>query len=163
MTTNIISKEKKQELLEYMLCNQSLEKSLQNWKKHKKNTDSIIDLINALADGARSDKGIIVAVNCPDIPKGAEHVDFFMADKKRNMYWVDDKNGMRYVMVFTSKERFQECNDISGIVVFMDELFVMIEKRKDLDGIIINLEREEVILNKVILRAVIQVMKMGNN
>ena len=43
--------------------------------------------------------------------------------------------------------------------MFMHDLFTVVEKRKELDGIIINLEREEVFLDKMMLRAAIWLME----
>lgn len=158
-----ISREERQEFIEYMLCNQSLEKSLRNWKRHKRCVESIMGMLDTLAGRAQDNGGMIVAVKCDQIQTGVEHVDFFMPDKKYEIHWVENKNGQLFAMVFTSKERFRECNDTSGVVMFMDELFAMIEKRKDLDGIIINLEKEEIILDKVMLRAVIWLIKKGKS
>lgn len=158
-----ISDEEKRECIEYMLCNKSLEKTLRNWKRHKSCMDAMFEMLNAFVERARVDGGLIVSVKCDQIPTGAEHVEFFMADKVCELHWAEDKRGRLYVMVFTSKERFQECDDTSGVVMFMDELFIMAEKRKDLDGIIINLEKEEVILDKVMLRIVLWLLEKGKH
>lgn len=154
-----ISRNERQECINYMLCNQSLEESLKAWKEHKRSDEYMIEMLQTLAGRAQDNGGMILAVQCDEIPVGADYVDFFMPNQKGSLHWVEDKNGLRFAMAFTSKKRFQECNDTSGVVMFMHDLFTVVEKRKELDGIIINLEREEVFLDKMMLRAAIWLME----
>lgn len=159
MGKNKLSSEEKQEFIEYMLDNGALEKAVSKWQKSSASGDDVLELMNALAERAAEYGGVILSVRCDEIPTGAEHIEYFMADKPCEICWAEDKEGQRHAMVFTSRERFQECSDTSGVVIFLDDLFALIERKKGLDGIIINLGREEVILDKFILRGALWLLK----
>ncbi len=70
-----------------------------------------------------------------------------------------DKSGKSYAMVFTSKERFQECNDTSGFVMSIGELFELLVEKEELDGMVINIGQEDIAFNKCMMRVVIWLIR----
>lgn len=158
----VVNDKEKQECIEYMLENRDLEKTLKKWKKYKRNDDYMFEVLELLIESAKNQKGMIVAVKADNMSIESEQLDFIDINKKYEMLYVTDKKDKSYIMVFTSKERFKECSNISGVVMFMDELIVAMERRKDVNGIIINLEKEEIILDKIMLRAIIWTIKHSN-
>lgn len=60
------------------------------------------------------------------------------------------ENGTKYVMAFTSKNRFLD--DLSGAVILIDVFIGMVCLKKDeADGIVINLGKEEIIIKMSVL------------
>lgn len=158
----IISDKEKQEYIEYMLANKDLEKALGKWKRHKRNDDYMFQMLEVLVESAKNQKGMIIAVKSDNMPIESNQLDFIDINKKYEMHHVTNKKDESYIMVFTSKERFKKCTNISGVVVFIDELIIAMERRKDVNGIVINLEKEEIILDKILLRAIIWTIMHSN-
>lgn len=53
-------------------------------------------------------------------------------------------------MVYTSRNRFEEsCNELSGMVMFMDIVFRKFEERKEVLGIVVNSGREKIVMGKI--------------
>lgn len=159
MDQNPLSDKEKQKLIEHMLSNGALEEAVIKWSKSKASGEDLLNIMNALAGRAAEQGGLILSVKCEEIPTGAEHIELFTADKPCKIWKVEDRDGKDHAMVFTSRERFAECSDTSGIVLFLDDLFILLEYKKELDGIVINLGREEVILDKFILRGALWLLK----
>lgn len=67
------------------------------------------------------------------------------------------------VMIFTSRERFKECDDTSGFVMFIDELFEFLGTCVGIDGVVINYKKENVVLNKEMLGIFSDFMSSGKN
>ena len=61
-------------------------------------------------------------------------------------------------MAFTSKEHFRKFDDASGIVIFVGDIFGIIEHKKNIDGIVLNAGEEEVVLEKGLIRAVLWII-----
>ena len=67
------------------------------------------------------------------------------------------KDGRKYVMAFTSKEKFKKYFDVSGVVLPMDDLIAIIcLKKEEVDGIVINLGKKELILEISALEDLLQ-------
>lgn len=159
MDRDEISDGEKQGFIELMLRNEGLEEAARKW-----NGDSCmyaaLGVLDALAARAQQYGGLIVSVRCREIPAGADNIEFFMADKYCEVCWVEDADGKRYAMVFTSRERFGECGDTSGVVMFMDDLLAMAEAKEELDGIVINLGSEQVVIDKPMLRIAMRLLEI---
>lgn len=74
---------------------------------------------------------------------------------------VSSNGNYRFAMVFTSRERFKVCNDTSGFVVFIDELFRFLISQPDIDGIMLNLKKEEAVFDKEMMKRVLSMMEQG--
>lgn len=73
------------------------------------------------------------------------------SDVTLNNVW--GKDNQKYVMAFTSKERFQVCNDTSGLVMFIGDVFRVVEKKDEVQGIVLNWNKEEMVIGKDMIRA----------
>ena len=152
--------EEKQQFIEYMLDNKELEKKLRKWDKSQNNTDYFIEMIEEMAKRDREQGGLIVSVKSDEIPTGADNVEFFMLDKykKISINYAEDQSGKQYMMVFTSKKKFKECNDTSGVVMFVGDVIEFALMMERTDGIVLNMRRKEgrdgIIFGKIILRAI---------
>ena len=52
-------------------------------------------------------------------------------------------------------------NDTSGFVVFIDELFRFLISQPDIDGIMLNLKKEEAVFDKEMMKKVLSMMEQG--
>ena len=105
-----------------------------------------------------NDAGLIVAIKSDVVKPRADNIEFLTGKQHGMVQTAATQDGKAYAVVFTSKERFQNCcNDLSGIIMFMEDVFVTLEKREELDGIVINAGTEETILDKMMMRAIISV------
>ena len=146
-----------EEILQYMLENASLEKALKKYKRYPKRSKNLISLLQILAEQDRDNRGLIVAVSCDEIPVGVENIEFFNADKNCTFHKAGGKDSA-YVMAFTSKEHFCKFDDTSGIVMFIGDIFGIIEHKKNIDGIVLNAGEEEVVSEKGLIRAVLWII-----
>lgn len=146
-----------EEIIQYMLENDSLEKALKKYKRHPKRSRNLISLLRILAEQDKDNRGLIVAVSCDEISVGVENIEFFNADKNCTFHKAGEKDSA-YVMAFTSKEHFRKFDDTSGIVMFIGDIFGIIEYKKNIDGIVLNAGEEEVILEKGLIRAVLWII-----
>lgn len=152
--------EEKQQFIEYMLDNKELEKKLRRWDKSQNNPDYFIEMIEEMAKRYSEQGGLIVSVRSDEIPTGADNVEFFMLDKykKISINYAEDQLGKQYMMVFTSKKKFKECNDTSGVVMFVGDVIEFALMMERTDGIVLNMGkksgRDGIILGKIILRAI---------
>lgn len=110
---------------------------------------------------ARSEEcgGFIVAILSGNIPTGVNNIVFFTGEEKGEIHKVENSDGKSYAMVFTSKSRFQKCNDTSGLVMFIDEVFELLEGKAELDGMVINFGSDNIIFDKIMMRAAIWIMR----
>lgn len=152
------SESEKQENIQYMLNNAELENVLQKWKNSKETEEDFLHFINAFIKSNDNDAGLIVAVKSNVVKPGVDNIEFLTGKQHGMVQTAATQDGKAYAMVFTSKERFQKCcNDLSGIIMFMEDVFVTLEKKEELDGIVINAGAEEIILDKMMVRAIISV------
>lgn len=149
-----ISEEEQKEYIEYMLHNDKIEESLINWKQNQ-NSVTLSKMLEIIATESEECAGLILSVNSDFIPTGADNIVLFTGTERGDIHRLIDKAGKSYALIFTSKERFQECNDTSGFVVFIDELFELLVEKEELDGMVINIGQEDIAFNKYMMRVVI--------
>lgn len=154
----------KEVFIEYMLNNGALEKLLRKWKRKRKTGESLFELITGIVNRDKEQGGFILSVKSDLIPTGADHLELFLTPKypRLDLNYVEGKDNGKYAMVFTSKERFRECNDTSGVVMFIGDLIYLLEQKAEVDGIILNLEKEEIIFGKDWLRAILCILEKEN-
>lgn len=145
--------------IDYILQNDELEKAVSKWAKHPKSDNNLMGVIEALVRRDKECGGLIISVECDEIPTGAENIVLFSKSRQYYMHRVEGLEGHHYIMVFTSKKKFKECEDTSGVVMFIKELFAYIEQHEDLDGIIFNLEKEGMVCGKDFLRVALCMMQ----
>ena len=141
----------KREMIEFMLDNAVLEEKMGKWKQNGEDIVLFMDFVAALVKRSREDGGLIISVKSKDVPAGAENIEIFRKDKKGKVNIVAGGEEQRLAMVFTSKERFEKCNDTSGFVMFIDELFDFLGTRPEIDGLIMNYKEENIVFNKEML------------
>ena len=153
-----LSEEEQKEYIEYMLRNDIIEKALNNWKRNQ-NIEALGKMLEIIADVSEECAGLILSVNSDSIPTGADNIVLFTGTERGDIHRVIDKVGKSYAMIFTSKEKFQECNDTSGFVMFIDELFQLLVDKEELDGMVINIGQEDIVFNKIMMRVVLWLIR----
>lgn len=128
--------------------NEVIEEALAAWRKDQKDVCAMLAVYKSLLDRDRECGGLILSVEPGDIPAGADNIEFFNGDKHLCMNRSKGQYGDNYLVVFTSRERFQEHNDTAGVVMFIRELFSTLGNMEGVDGIVMNLSREEVVFDK---------------
>lgn len=152
---------KDKELIDLMLQNEAIEKAICNHQKHKRDADILINLLSVMAQRANEDGGFIVSVKCPDVFPGLDNIEILSENKHYELMNVEGKDNKKYVMVFTSKERYKMCDDTSGVIMFIDHLLRFVEQSDLVDGIVINLNKEQLIWDKIFIRMVLVLIEQG--
>lgn len=156
-----LTEKETQEAMAHILDNLPIEQELQRWKQEEENPVLMRKLLDVVAQRAKDDGGLIVSVKSDEVLRGAENIELFQADKKGDVNVVSSNGNYRFAMVFTSRERFKVCNDTSGFVVFIDELFRFLISQPDIDGIMLNLKKEEAVFGKEMMKKVLSMMEQG--
>lgn len=145
------AEEENRKMIEFMLDNAVLEEKMGKWKQKEEDIVLFMDFIAALIKRSREDGGLIISVKSGEVMTGAENIEIFRKDKRGDLNIVAGESGRRFAMVFTSRERFEKCDDTSGFVMFIDELIGFLETQPEIDGCIMNYKEEDVIFNKEML------------
>ena len=163
MDMKAIADDEKREIIEFMLDNAALEEKMGKWKQKEEDILLFMDFTAALVRRSREDGGLIISVESGEVPPGAENIEIFRKDTKGDVNIVIGENKQHLAMIFTSRERFKECDDTSGFVMFIDELFEFLGTCAGIDGVIINYKKENVVLNKEMLGIFLDFMSSGKN
>lgn len=140
--------EEKKAFIDYMLNNEELEQAIQNNKEVPMYS---ISILNSIISRCKDDAGLIVAVKSSKIPVGVGNIELYTEVKEHcEMHCAAMEDGTKYVMAFTSKNRFLD--DLSGVVIPIDVFIGMMCLKKDeTDGIVINWGEEEIIIKMQVL------------
>ncbi|RDY30136.1 SseB family protein [Lachnotalea glycerini] len=157
-----INEEEKKEYIEYMLQNNTIEENLKNWKQNQ-NSEVLSKMLETIAAKSEECAGLILSVKSDSIPTGADNIALFSDFDGGVIHRVIDNEGKSYAMLFTSKEKFKECDDTSGIVMFIDEVFELIVDKEELDGMVMNIYKEDVVFNKFVMRVVIWLIRQASD
>ena len=141
--------------------NEIIEDALAKWSEDPKDICATAAVYKSIIDRDRECGGLIVSVKSENIPAGADNIEFFNGDQYIYMNRSEGKSGNGYIMVFTSRERFRECDNTAGVVMFIRELFSLLGEMDGVDGIIVNLKREEVLIDKRIMRQMNRMIEIG--
>lgn len=137
--------EEKNSYIDYMLNNEKLERIIQkcNMELPQDQVAVMSSILSRCVDGA----GVIVAIDSDEIPVGVDNIELYTEITKYcKMHCAAKPDGTKYVMAFTSKDRFLD--GLSGIVVPMDVFIGMIcLKKEETNGVVINIKQEELIIN----------------
>lgn len=141
-----LSEEEKREFIDYMLRNEELEKMIQN--RNKALPFYEISVLSSILSSCKDDAGLIVAVSSDEIPVGVDNIELYTELTKQSvMHCAEKEDGTKYVMVFTSRNKFMGFDTLSGVVMPIDTLIGLIcLKKEETDGIVINLGKEELII-----------------
>lgn len=116
--------------------------------------NGVFNLIKELADCDAIEKGVILGIKAnSDNLRG--RLSFFEM-QKGDLTYVTDSRGRRFVMLFTSKKKFELCPDIQGYVCFIKELFEALAVKEAVDGIAFNINSDEILLDKFVIRIVLE-------
>ena len=133
---------------EMLKGNEIIEEALTNWNDNPNDVEKLAYVYKALLDRDKECGGLIVSVESGKIPAGSENVKYFNGAEEIKVLKVSGSFDDEYLMVFTSRERFKECNETAGVVMFIRSVFSLLIKVEGVDGIVINIGKEEMILNK---------------
>lgn len=128
--------------------NEVIEDALVNWKKNPEDPYAKAFVYKALLERDNNCGGLIISVKSEHIPAGADNVRYCDGSEQIILNKVKGSYEDHYLLVFTSRERFKECNETAGVVMFIRSVFSLLRKVKGVDGIVINIGKEEMILNK---------------
>lgn len=157
---NTFTEKEKRENIDYMLSNHELEEAIGEWKMKPEDVDTLVTMVEIFLDRIQQDAGLIIAVRSNTIKPGADNIEFATGRQRGEVQLAQGSDGKSYAMVFTSRERFRACcNELSGLVMPIDILLEHLEKRTKINGIVINADKEEVVLDKFLMRAVIGALK----
>ncbi len=139
-----LTAEEKKTFIDYMLNNEELEKAIQ--KGNKGEPLYQISILYSIISRCKYDAGLIIAVKSSEIPVGIDNIELYTELTKHcEMHCAAMDDGTKYVMAFTSKSRFLD--DLSGVVIPIDVFIGMMCLKKDeIDGIVINWGKEEIII-----------------
>lgn len=143
--------EEKKKFIELMLKNDELENKIRLYSKKKSDENRLFDLLKMLAQRNMENGGLIIAAT----PMGEDdRLQCFDAQNSKpiKISYITSQNNQKYAMVFTSKKKFDKCRDLTGHVMFVDQAVSLIENNPLISGIIINMETDNVILDKMALR-----------
>ena len=151
-----LTEEEQDKFINCMLDNDELEQKIKKWNKHPKSEDAFFDMIYAFKKRIDENAGFIVAMESNDIMPGVENIQFATGKQRGKITIIDADNHKRYTMLYTSKETFKKsCNELSGLVMFIDDILKYIERVKQVDGIIINEGTDNILFGKMMIRAVL--------
>lgn len=162
----ILSKEERQQYIDYMLENKDMDETLQRWNKAKDEVIETFDVTKKLLEKCKVNRGLIVAIECQEMESDVDNIKLYifrddLPDEKFLMNMAVNKDGKKYLTVFTTKERFREFtqkNDgIMGILMFVDDIFRFVLLQDKVDGIVLNLAEEEVMFDKDVLKLVLEI------
>lgn len=149
-----------EEVVAYMLANEKIETAMKGYTENP-SSETFLSMMTAMIERDAEDGGFILSIHSEEIEPGAENIVVFQNDKHKKLTItnVEIGNESRYALAFTSKRRFMTCNDTSGIVMFIGELVELMAHSDQVDGLILNLENEEIILDKRIIMVLNECMK----
>lgn len=147
----IFGDEEKKKFIELMLENNELENKVRMYSKKKSDEKRLFDLLKMLAQRNVENGGLIIAAT----PMGeSDRLQCFDAQNSKpiKMAYITNNKNQKYAMVFTSKKKFDKYRDLTGHVMFVDQAVGLIENNPAINGIIINMETDNVLLDKMALR-----------
>lgn len=151
--------DEKKKFIEMMLNNDELENKVRMYSKKKSDENRLFDLLKMLAQRNAENGGLIIAA----IKMGEDdRLQCFDAQNSKpiKISYITNHKNQKYAMVFTSKEKFDKYKDLTGHVMFVDQAVSLIENNLAISGMIINMETDNVILDKVALR-ILKMMILG--
>lgn len=154
---NGMSEDEQEVFMDYMLDNVGLEKAIRRWNSNPKNTDIFMEMIYTFVDRINDSGAFIVALESDVIKVGVENIEFATGNKGGIIASaISVKENKEYAMLYTDKKYFESnCNDLSGLVMFIDDILEYIEKRKDIAGLVINAGKDDIILGKTFIRIIL--------
>ena len=147
---------------EMLKGNEIIEEALTNWNDNPNDVEKLAYVYKALLDRDKECGGLIVSVESGKIPAGSENVKYFSGAEEIKVLKVSGSFDDEYLMVFTSRERFKECDETAGVVMFIRVAFRLLAKLEGIDGIVINIDNEEMILNKSYMEILNNMIKKGD-
>lgn len=141
--------------------NEVIEIALAKWQEDQNDVCAMFAVYKSILDRDRDCGGLIVSVEAGDIPAGAENIEFFNGDKYLNLNRSKGSFGDKYLLVFTSRDRFRECNDTAGVVMFIREAFTLLGGMEGADGIVMNIGKEEIIFDKRSMQQISRMIELG--
>ena len=99
--------------------NEVIEDALVNWKKNPDDPYAKAFVYKALLERDNNCGGLIISVKSEDIPAGADNVRYCDGSEQIILNKVKGSYEDHYLLVFTSMERFKECNETAGVVMFI--------------------------------------------
>lgn len=133
---------------EMLKGNEVIEDALANWKEDSEDSYAMAYVYKAILERDNQCGGLIISVKDDSILAGADNIKYYNGSEQITLNKVKGLYDDHYLLVFTSRERFKECNETAGVVMFIREAFYLLAQVEGVDGIVLNIGKEEIILNK---------------
>ena len=147
----MISNDDEEQFIRYMLDNKLIEEKLECVCRYPTSIKAVYDLLQQLVLSDADNKGIILGVKAmPDSFRSSYRLYAMQAVE---MTYVTVSDSKKYVMLFTSIDKFKKCSELQGFVFFIRELFQVLADKDCVDGIAFNINSEEVLLDKSFIKA----------
>ena len=151
-----LTKEEQDEFIDLMLANDELQRKIKDWNKHPKSEEKFFDMIYDFKNRVDENAGFIVAMESDEVLSGVHNIEFATGKQCGKITIVEADKHKKYAMVYTNKATFEKsCNELSGLVMFIDDILKYVEGIKEVDGIIINEGTDNVLFSKMMIRAVL--------
>ena len=155
-----MNEKEKKEFIEYMTSNEELELSIDAYKKGK---IDIVAFAEEIAKADKLNKGLILGLETKDNPYQEGELVLFSEGEHYNMAKVGN-NKEECVLVFSSKEELEKCENLAGVVMFIENLVGALEVKKEIDGLVFNLgSKGYFVLDKMHIRAISGVIAAYKN
>ena len=142
--------------------NEIIEEALTEWIYNQQDIYATAKVFKCIQDRDQRCGGLIVSVESGSISAGADNIEFFNGNKHVSMNRVKGKLGESYIMIFTSRERFRQYNNTAGIVMFIRELFSFLGNLDGVEGIVINMGKEDVVIDRIMLNLISNFLEVGD-
>ena len=143
----------RQQFMEYMLDNKSLEDAIKAVDKR----NNLIGFIEQLAQNDKDSKGLILAI----IPESRELAGTYQLFdfKPHNMAFVTNKEDEKFLMLFTNEKAFNKHPDLQGLLYFIKDIFQVALNKEEINGVAFNIDSEyEILIDKFTIRAVLSLL-----
>lgn len=147
---------------EMLKGNEKIEDALANWKENSEDSYAMAFVYKALLERDNQCGGLIISIKDDNIPAGADNIKYYNGSEQITLNKVKGSYEDHYLLVFTSRERFKECNETAGVVMFIREAFYLLIKVEGVDGIVLNICNEEMILNKNYMELINKLVEKGD-
>lgn len=147
------SEDEKKQLIQYMLDNQPLDDAI----KEVAIKDDLLKLVTVLVQNDKNSKGLILGI----LPESKEFAGTYKIfdEKHYDLTFVEDTEGKKFLMLFTSPKAFSKHPNLQGLLYFIKEVLQIALDKEEIYGVAFNIDSEyEILIDKLTIRAVISLL-----
>lgn len=142
----------KEEILDYMVTNYSLDSALRNLNYDRENIDVLLDAMEVMAKSIKTYRGLILLLRESNLQCLNNRLDLITDITEGEVGCLQEDDGDKFACVFTTKETFSRYKTKHyGGVIKINDLLDFIIHEDEVDGIVVNPGEDDMILDKSIL------------